>query len=1093
MPDNTPFSSFPNVKTLTASSTADLIDELTRHVKSIYEQRKSIRPKNACSSCVNLPIYVVVPPSMSSDTISRRLSEVSTYGIEVVSFSTLLSKLSAILGIKPHPHSRHLSQRDERIVLASLIRRILIEHLDMDEGVTMTSILQVRRFMNNLRYWHKLNVNELGIKFEDPEDFCRHLIEENKYKATASIVLDSMENFKTWLEEHDRISYDDYLIDLTIALSAIPSMPRLDIIFVSPDAEQQSIPFFCCRASENEQINISVIQQDSALELPAPAFSSDGTCAESIVNVIGHNAEGYAVLSEMEKMAGSGVPLDDIVIASSFSAGKAEKILRALEQLSCSGGTSLPPFLLREAKTVCLSDTELGRYFIALMFGGFEDTGMWRSFLNSAYSGISPDALAAVVSDIGSPIEVKRWAWQDKEGLYNGEETSDELQEAFARRITDGETDGVYAMAHAALAGKLSALGIDDAEEGAERLLYILALSDCEPLANAGRYAEYQRMRGRHALEWMLISKYPELLDIRDGVDGDSNTFFRKTATELSSIGAEDREVVQVLRSHLMQLDDLNESPSEILITGLGVKRDIIYNPVAVEDINWNVDTADVLNGDQEGTEHTFDQVLPTVTLCEWWDVPDIGRNHIIVLDTDMESERSYLAPDAMSGVERMALGEYLPIYIDRWTQQRETYRGIADILEHIGKNPDSSHVSFLYMSRNADAKEVPMSAVLEDVLDRLVESNVYEDEKHLDIFTEKDMWDGEGIAAAGDGDGKEGNTVKPVDEDEILPFSPVIDPAALTAEDFKFAFENHRRDKTGKMLAMSPSELNMLWQCPAKWLFSKYGIGYDEAASGTHLIKGSVIHKGMELFYKERAAEAAARGEKAGHLTREEVEALGDLGKFAHNQAKKAINVYEEENKSKIAFPSDKERKKFLDEITEAIQNLICLDIEFEPDYVPLEMEKSIAGEYAGVYVNGIIDRIDAKDDGNFGDPKDVIIIDYKGDVAKYGCSRNSGEPKFIQAHIYASLYQRTCKHDNVDIHVCYRSYQSNKKPNIRVHPSTDSKKTFDEIEQSVGELLEAIQGNSEFNPTKRCDEACRYCSLKTVCHDGKKDDYEK
>lgn len=1093
MPDNTPFSSFSNVETLTAFSTADLLDELTRYVKSIYEQRKSIHPINNCSSSfVNLPIYVVVPPSMSSDTISRRLSEVSTYGIEVVSFSTLLSKLSTILGIEPHPHTRHLSQRDERIVLTSLIRRILIEHLDMDEGVTMTSILQVRRFMNNLRYWHKLNVNELGTKYEDPEDFCRHLIEGDKYKTTASIVLDSMESFRTWLAEHDRISYDDYLIDLTIALSAISSMPRLDIIFISPDAEQQSIPFFCCRASENEQINISVIQQDSALELPAPAFSSDGVCAESIVNVIGHNAEGYAVLSEMEKIAESGVFLDDIAIASSFSAGKAEKILRALEQLSCSGGTSLPPFLLREAKTVCLSDTELGRYFIALMFGGLEDLGMWRSFLNSAYSGISPDALAAAVSDIGSPMETMKWAWQDKEGMYNGEEISDELREAFARRITNGETDGVYAMAHATLAGKLSAMGIDDAEEGAERLLYILALSDCEMSANAGKYAEYQRIRGRQALEWMLISKYPELLDIRASVDGDSDIFFRKAATEFSSIGAEDREVVQVLRSHFMQLDDLDESPSEILITGLGVKRDIIYNPVVSENINGNIDAPDGSNGDQEDIEHTFDQILPTVTLCEWWDVPDIGRKHVIVLDTDMESERSYLAPDAMSGVERMALGEYLPIYIDRWVQQRETYRGIADILEHVSKNPDNSHVSFLYMSRNADAKEMPMSAVLEDVLDRLVDNNVYEDEKHLDIFTEKDMWDGEGIAA-GTGGGKEGNAVKPVDDGAILPFSPVINPATLTAEDFKFALEKHRRDKTGKMLAMSPSELNMLWQCPAKWLFSKYGIGYDEAASGTHLIKGSVIHKGMELFYKDRAAEAAARGEKAGHLTREEVEALGDLGKFAHNQAKKAIDVYEEENKSKIAFSSDRERKEFLDEITEAIQNLICLDIEFEPDYVPLEMERSVAGEYAGVYVNGIIDRIDAKDDGNSGDPKDFIIIDYKGDVAKYGCSRDSGEPKFIQAHIYASLYQRTFDHDNVDIHVCYRSYQSNKESNIRVHPGTNSKKTFDEIEQTVGELLKAIQGNSEFNPTKRCDEACRYCFLKTVCHDGKKDDYEK
>lgn len=134
-----------------------------------------------------------------------------------------------------------------------------------------------------------------------------------------------------------------------------------------------------------------------------------------------------------------------------------------------------------------------------------------------------------------------------------------------------------------------------------------------------------------------------------------------------------------------------------------------------------------------------------------------------------------------------------------------------------------------------------------------------------------------------------------------------------------------------------------------------------------------------------------------------------------------------------------------------------------FEQGWLVLACEKSLSGEFDGVRIKGVVDRIDTRDNEKF-------IVDYKS-----GAANNSS----LQLPFYAALLlaSKMVKDESL-IQGAYHSFSKMQTVGFR----TDLKEGLDELKESLKFAREYFN-SPDFKPAPRDKNICKYCAFRAIC----------
>ena len=160
----------------------------------------------------------------------------------------------------------------------------------------------------------------------------------------------------------------------------------------------------------------------------------------------------------------------------------------------------------------------------------------------------------------------------------------------------------------------------------------------------------------------------------------------------------------------------------------------------------------------------------------------------------------------------------------------------------------------------------------------------------------------------------------------------------------------------------LSPSQVKVYLDCSARWWF-KHGLGLPDPA-GASLVRGRVLHRVAEAYFRARLAGATP-----------EVEELGQTLDTAWDEACATAVFQTADNLDALKRQTGELTRLYLEEVAPEIQ--------------PAAVEQSVTGRIGGVQVRGFIDLMDV--DGRIIDIKTAsrkpsgIAPDYALQLATY------------------------------------------------------------------------------------------------------------
>jgi RecB family exonuclease len=254
-----------------------------------------------------------------------------------------------------------------------------------------------------------------------------------------------------------------------------------------------------------------------------------------------------------------------------------------------------------------------------------------------------------------------------------------------------------------------------------------------------------------------------------------------------------------------------------------------------------------------------------------------------------------------------------------------------------------------------------------------------------------------------------------------------------------------------------SASQLTALGHCPFKW-FASYILKLrelDEAEIDlSPSLRGRLYHKTLELAFNQMSQEGDVRQQVLERL------------EAAFRAAEKAISL-------PVLSAWDARRQEHLAVLRQAI---VAEDFLLEGATV-LAQEQRFTGQWYGLAVRGIVDRIDATADG-------LVLLDYKTSSSKpTGAKGADGKatldvqlPLYMQAAATVLFPERSAKSAYYYSLTKAKTLQQAKVDDVALV-------ALNELADRVKSHLE--RGDYPVQPDLD-EEACKYCSLDLVCRRG-------
>ncbi len=309
--------------------------------------------------------------------------------------------------------------------------------------------------------------------------------------------------------------------------------------------------------------------------------------------------------------------------------------------------------------------------------------------------------------------------------------------------------------------------------------------------------------------------------------------------------------------------------------------------------------------------------------------------------------------------------------------------------------------------------------------------------------------------------------------------------------------------------LKLSPSAIESYLECPYKW-FAQRRLRLNELDAGCGPLEmGSFAHEVLECFYKQFQDKGYTKVD-AENLSRAQ-DLIQDIFE-QHLERQTEQNGKRSRRGQNKLIPCTKLEEAEVGDLERQLVNYLEDEVNLLPGYTPTRFEFNFGNdevfEYAGIRLNGTIDRIDVNDRGQ------AVIIDYKGSLSNaYDLATASAlpqaddlpEPHKVQALIYAQVARRLLGLDVVG--AVYVSYGRNRE----IHGAFDStvlgpsdllgikesrsavpgeaSETFetnsfsqlvDNVEAGIAAAAQSLaQGN--VMPCPHGDDACKYCPVLT------------
>lgn len=281
---------------------------------------------------------------------------------------------------------------------------------------------------------------------------------------------------------------------------------------------------------------------------------------------------------------------------------------------------------------------------------------------------------------------------------------------------------------------------------------------------------------------------------------------------------------------------------------------------------------------------------------------------------------------------------------------------------------------------------------------------------------------------------------------------------------------------------SFSPTELELYWMCPRKWLFSRNGIGYSDPPATTATdprISGTLVHDAMSIYYR-------AYGKDHPRMSPDDPVAAAELDD--------AITKAVEEHASWIAEQGATPAEEYtIAQARRRCYDLLDQDRSFLPGFTPARFETGISVNVAGIPLYGVVDRLDLGPVVN--GKRQAVIVDYKSRAdSEYGWQKKADEPGLhIQGLVYAEMVE--AKYPDLDVvGIVYRGYADGSVKSISFVP-TDADTPPDSDEQAYRDHRDAFKqhlaaiaagiahGDFPMSPRNLKKAACSYCNASGIC----------
>lgn len=329
------------------------------------------------------------------------------------------------------------------------------------------------------------------------------------------------------------------------------------------------------------------------------------------------------------------------------------------------------------------------------------------------------------------------------------------------------------------------------------------------------------------------------------------------------------------------------------------------------------------------------------------------------------------------------------------------------------------------------------------------------------------------------------------------------VTPLAFELKTCKDISNFLRHTEDGTDIIMSPSEIESLCQCPHKWFYERRIAPNTLDFEYNQVEKGNAVHRAFKLFYDELYAKGIYRLSSAVEVADNRLLFL----ECFHRAIKESFCAGDGE------LGKDSKINNFLDvfDLSRASGNCLAslaMQANMPARYVVAESEMRIDPDknvkYAGVVIDGTIDRLDvSKEDNSF------VVIDYKGSIKDHGCGISHKVlevsdildvplPSKIQTLIYSSCIRKlTGKKCDAALYFSYNM------PKKRVSPATgavdfklatdfmfvcgdakncsvdmDMNDYLDATEERVAMRIERLL-NGDISPEPCNKKACEFCTV--------------
>ena len=238
-----------------------------------------------------------------------------------------------------------------------------------------------------------------------------------------------------------------------------------------------------------------------------------------------------------------------------------------------------------------------------------------------------------------------------------------------------------------------------------------------------------------------------------------------------------------------------------------------------------------------------------------------------------------------------------------------------------------------------------------------------------------------------------------------------------------------------GKVI-LSPSEIETYCQCPYKWFYERRVSPQTLDYEFNQIEKGNIVHLAFKLFYDELYEQGVFRlNDVPDAQSKHEL-----FGECYNKAVRQVLSVSNSEGADGLKVDDFLNAFDIMQSLNDCFT---CLAIQsmFPKKYIVAESEMRIESqqrvEYAGVVINGVLDRLDVSPETD-----SFIVVDYKGSIRDHGCGKDAFSlisdaledvplPSKIQTLIYASCVQRmTGKKCDAAIYVSYNKLKHNTPP---------------------------------------------------------------